>query len=259
MRLPRLSRSSENLSKDSLAPALTGFDFLDGAFRADERARVTGLLALGTTGLAMVLTALAGVTFGTQNTQVASQLAEANRQVSSLSVELGQLSNTGGLGDRELSMRLQELQSYLDSAGAEQVQSLTVINGLQAVIPPGARITSVELSRTDAGVQRLTAQVALQGFDSLTALSDGIATVWYLSSTDITWSSEGDRLAVTVKADIDPGLLGGPIPGLQAQVTAALPEEDFSEDGRIPGGGRMGRPGTDMPGSDGAESQDGEG
>jgi hypothetical protein len=206
----------------ALIPARTGFDFLDGAFRSDERARLKGLTALGTTGLLLVTVAFGSVTLGAQNSSVRAELEQANRQVSNLSVELGQLSNTGGLGERELAARLQVLRSQLDQVSGDQVQVLTIVNGLQAVMPPGAQITSIELRRSDAGVQRLTVQVALETFTRLTALSEGIASIWYLSDTAVSWNSGGDRVAVTIRADIDPGLLEGPVPALQEQVAAAL-------------------------------------
>ena len=202
--------------------SLTRFDFLDGAFRADEKARLKGLVALGTSGIMLISVVLSGFTLASQNTTAGAELAEANRRVSSLSVELGQLSNTGGLGEQELAARLQVLRSHLDEAGGEQVQVLLVVNGLQSVMPPGAQITSVELRRTDTGVQRLTVQVALETFTRLTALSEGVSSLWYLSDTAISWNSSGERVAVTVRADIDPALLEGPVPRLQERVAEAL-------------------------------------
>jgi hypothetical protein len=205
-----------------LTPARAGFDFLDGAFRSDERARVKGLAALGSTGMLLVAVAFGGVLLGTRNAATVAQLAEANRQVSTLSVELGQLSNTGGLGEQDLAARLQVLQGQLDQVDLDQVQVLTIVNALQSALPPGAQITSIELKRSDAGLQLLTVQVALEAFSRLTALSDGFASIWYLREPAISWTSSADRVAVTFKANIDPALVDGPVARLRTQIDAAL-------------------------------------
>jgi hypothetical protein len=227
VKMPRLSLPSRGSAvvlapAGQLVPARTSFDFLDGAFRSNERARVKGLVALGTSGLLLVFTLIGGLGFATQNSSALTQVETANRQVSDLSMELGQLSNTGGLGEQQLSGRLQVLRVQLDQAASDQVQVLTIVNELRAVLPAGAQVTSVEVKRTDAGAQQLTVQVAVETLNRLPALSEGFASVWYLSDLSISWTSGSDRVAVTVTANVDPGLSSGPVARLRSQIDAAL-------------------------------------
>lgn len=224
--LPAASRSTKSVSgvpskaPSSLSPSATSFDFLDGAFRADERARTRGLLALAASGLAMVAMLLGGVVLSSQNSSTLQQLQTQSQQASRLSVELGQLSNTGGIGEQELAGRLQVLRGQLDRAELDQVHALTVINDLRVRAPVGAQITSVELKRSDASVQQLTVQVALESFSRLTELSEGFSTIWYLSDVSVSWTSGSDRVAVTFKAIIDPDLAAGPVVQLLEQLAS---------------------------------------
>lgn len=208
-------------SAGSFGPAETSFDFLQGAFRVDEKGRIRGLLIAGASVSAFVLSLTAGGVLLAWNSQASAELARTSETVSRLSVELGRLSNTGGLGERELEGRYSLLSGHLALAQTERVDMLTVVNDMRASLPDGAQLASVDLARNETGVQTVTAQVTLDSFNRLTDLSDGLGRIWYLRTPQLTWSSGPDQVSATVTAEIDLALSSGRVMALRDMVAGA--------------------------------------
>lgn len=202
-------RSRGSSAASPLLPAQTSFDFLSGSFRIDERARVRGLSLIGAAVSSFTVAVAAGLLLTSWNTQVVAELDRSAQTASRLSLELGALSNTGGVGEQELLGRRDLLASHLREAESSKADLLAVVNDLQAELPSGAQLNSLDVSRNEAGLQVMTAQIALGSFGLLTDLSSGLERVWYLRDTSLSWTSGANQVAATVRATIDPEFSAG--------------------------------------------------
>jgi hypothetical protein len=203
-----------------LTPAQTSFDFLAGAFRIDERARVRGMLLLGSSISAFILAASAGFLLFSWNSQLTAELSRTGQAVSRLSIELGELSNTGGVAEQDLKVRLELLGSHLRQAERTHVDLLVAANDLRSALPAGSQLASIDVARADTGVQTLSAQITLDSFNRLTELSAGVERIWYLRDTSITWSSGANQVSVSLRAVIDSDLSSGRVAELFEQLGA---------------------------------------
>jgi hypothetical protein len=218
--MSRRDRTTPAAASATLAPGQTNLDFLGGSFALNERARISGIVSVGVSLVLLVLATLVGVSSSARSGQLADQLASTSENVSRLSVQLGELSNTGGVGEQQLKARLNLLTAQLTAAEASQLDVLRIANDLSAAVGVNGQIILISLSRDESGVQKLTANVALGSFENLTALSAGLAQqLWYLQSPSVNWTSGGERglVVVSIEAPVDPAFASGRAADLIAQ------------------------------------------
>lgn len=228
-----------------LVPAVTSFDFLEGAFARSERSRLGGIAAVGIATVLLAATVAAGA-FG--SVDVGSQkdaFDSAQSSLMALSVELGTLDAAEGIPTAQINGHVAERTAALRAAVGDEVDSVRLLRAIWASAPAGVAVTAVLFAEpapapaADAAATTTTTAAPPTGMGTVdvTATADGFALIsqWTqtlaatpgLSDVDVSWTGGGDAVEVHVTAALNDQALSprsaATAPSVGAPPAAAAP------------------------------------
>jgi hypothetical protein len=201
-----------------LIPAATSFDFLEGSFRATQRARkvfMSGALAAIAGVGALVMVGISA-TVGTADAQ--TTLAGLQQQQATVTTQIGQL---GGVGDsQQIASHLSERKSAVSSAVGGEVDVPALLQAVARSTPSGVQVTNVTIgaatgtapttggtaSPTPAGTVPPARQLTLTGtvtsLPQVSALQSALGAIPLIGDVHAKWSGSVPAVTITVTATI---------------------------------------------------------
>jgi hypothetical protein len=180
-----------------LIPAATGFDFLEGAFRASQRARQVFLsFALAAVvGVGVLVMLGLAATVGT-------------------SMDRTTLSTLGGGASGMLSAHVDKREAAVEAAVGDEVDVPALLQALQSATPGGVTLTGITLGAPETAAPAatddapatpaadLTITARVSSLPQVSEFQSSLATVDLITDVKATWSGTVPSVTVTVTATI---------------------------------------------------------